>query len=339
MLYAYIYRLIDWTPRRIDNLSAFPGKFFLAPLNQSTQHCQLGESNGFKAEVIKFFNRVSASSRTMAVVYFETDDLTDETNARSFLASHIGRTRVELCSRVIWVKGEFSENLSKASKFLRDSQSLSTTDFNDVSKLKVVADAKGIAIIDSNSGTLPVHDRFTRVCQLTALSCAYESVLDRLMVELSEAGLNNGLAAEKALREWSRFMSAYYFSEPVGQDTIELCKIYGEIKNRKKISDLAKEATEQLRLLAELVWIDRTENQAQREKKIQTRLTILGLLLTIFGLIQATQITPKTIFEFRENWTSCIEKTGFISCLIGNGATKIEIQDKEKPPQKQRSRN
>jgi hypothetical protein len=126
-----------------------------------------------------------------------------------------------------------------------------------------------------------------------------------------------GRVADSGLREWSRFMAAFYFSEPVRQDTIELCWLYNAVKERQKISLLAQEATDQLRLLADLVRLDRNEMQASREKRTQFSLTIFGIVLTLLGLVQIAQITPKMVLDFRSVWGTCIRESGIQPCLLG----------------------
>ncbi|MET0517784.1 MAG: hypothetical protein ABW005_03005 [Burkholderiaceae bacterium] len=314
---AYIYELIEWRPRRIDKFVQFPGKFLLPPLSGSTAFRDLGQTGAFSGQILQFFRGVQASARTFAIVSLECAALPDEAQARSFLASRVGGTQVELCSRVLWIGGELQQVGELASEFLRGSRSLLAGEFAEMGKLRVAADAKGLAVIDTTPTSLSPADRFMRVSQLVTLSCAYGSVLEALVRDLSAAGLGMGRAAEMALRDWSRFMSAYYFSEPVRQDTIELCRLYNAVKERQKLSVLAQEATEQLRLLAELVRLDRNEAQAGREKRVQMLLSALGLLLTAFGLLQAVQVTPKTVLEFRESWGACLKEIGLRGCALG----------------------
>jgi hypothetical protein len=152
---------------------------------------------------------------------------------------------------------------------------------------------------------------------LVTLSCAYGSVLETLISNLSLAGLNMGKVADLGLRDWSRLMAAFYFSEPVRQDTIELSRLYNAVKERQKISLLALEATDQLRLLADLVRLDRNEMQARREKRMQLSFTIFGIALTLLGLIQIAQVTPKMVVDFRDVWTACIRDNGVKRCLLG----------------------
>lgn len=317
MYCAFIYELIDWKPRRIDKILPFPGKFFLQPLSLSTGFRDLGQADIFSGQILQFFRGVEASVRTFAIVKCEVETPPKEDQSRSFLASRVGSTRVDLCSRVIWVGGELQQQVGRVSEFLRDSQSLLPADFSEVGKLRVVADAKGLAVVDTTASSLPASDRFSRACQLVALSSAYGAVLDHLMNSLSIVGLSSGKAAEAALRDWSRFMSAYYFSEPIKQDTIELCRLYSAVKERQKLSVLAQEATEQLRLLAELVRLDRTDAQAGRERRVQLLLGLLSLLLTFVGLSQVVQVTPKTVLEFQESWNTCAREFGWNDCVIG----------------------
>lgn len=97
-------------------------------------------------------------------------------------------------------------------------------------------------------------------------------------------------------------MTACYFAEPIKQSTNEVGPFFRAIRDRQKVTHFAVEVTEQLRLLAELIRIERNEQQAQRDKKIQTRLTIASLLIALLALTQCTQVTPKVVSDFGQQW-------------------------------------
>jgi hypothetical protein len=321
---AYIYQLINWDPRRIDKPTQFQGKFLLTPLLTSTARCDLGSNHQYSGEIIQFFRGLKDSSREFAIVFCESKDIPEESDVRSFLATRIGNTEVDYCGRAIWTIGSLDESTATVSTFLRNSKSLTADEFESLGKLKVAADAKGLGIVDTTEPALPPGERFSRIAQLLALSCAYNSILEQLINNLSGAGVQAGKAAEESLRKWSQFMSAFYFSEPVRQDTIELCRVYSLISSRQKISLLASEATEQLRLLAEVVRLDRSEAQADRERKIQFRLSALGLLIALLGLLQ---FTPKTIGDSFRLWKKCVNpaQAATPSCF-GNPAQEPVIE-------------
>jgi hypothetical protein len=169
MHFAYIYELRNWKPRRIDKFERFPGNYLLTPLVESTAYIDLGRSGIHNGQIIQFFTGIQASTRTFAVVYLEGDLLPDEAVARGFLATRVGSTRFDLQSRVTWISGNSNQYVDIASMFLRNSHSLAESEFQEIGKLKVVADAKGMAVFDSTISNLPQNDRFIRVCHLVTL--------------------------------------------------------------------------------------------------------------------------------------------------------------------------
>ncbi len=299
MYQAYVYELVDWSPPNKEAMQPFDGKFFIAPLRESTQQCKLGESALYKVDILRFFANTHSNARTMAIVHLKTTAVNSDQEIVKYLRPLVGEIRLEQRSKVAWAVGRLEDQLQQASQFLRGTSTLSAKEFTCISTLQVVADAHGLAIVCG----MYAEARFQRVCQSIALSCAYRSVLHKLIIALSKVGLESGNSAEKTLKEWAHFLSAYYFSEPIRQNTIELSEIYGAVHTRHKLTLLAKEATEQLQLLAKLVRLDRTEKQGHQDKRFQLRLTKLGLALAIIGLLQVVQITPKTFKDFWQGWT------------------------------------
>lgn len=314
LYFAFIYELKNWRPRRCDAWQPFKGEFLLDPLRASTASCDLGPGDGWSAQVLQFFREVPAGTRTLAIVTADAPASIDEQTARSFLASQVGKASIELLGRVAWFTGPLAGRCEEASRFLRDSKTLAADDFMALNALRVAADGKGLAVVDTSEPAPPAGDRFRRATQVVALSCAYGAMLEALLESLSRAGLMGGKAAEQALRDWSRFMSAYYFSEPVRQRTIELCHFYRAVRERQKLDVLVQEATEQLRLLAELVRLDRNEAQAGRERRRQLLLGLAGL---VFAALGAIQVTPKTMVDFRDAWSACRAEWGLWRCISG----------------------
>jgi hypothetical protein len=322
---AHIYELTGWKARRKDELALFSGKFFRGPINASTQVCVLGELNGVIATLYIFFSQDAVAYRVMVVVSRESSEPLIEPDARGVLGQFVGPTQKELVSRVIWARGSLEQAKQSISSFLRDSGSLVEADFTQHGRLCVASDARGIAVVDTTTNALPPGERVERLAVLSALAFAYQSVLDDAIDHLALVGRDSPTAAERQLREWSYFMSSYYFHEPIKLSTIELARFYGAVRDRHKISGLAQEVTDQLKLLAELVRLDRSEAQAWREKLIQNgiaktslRLTFVGAALAFVGAILTfTQVTPKVIGDAVAQWTECEKTIGLVVCVKG----------------------
>lgn len=296
---AIVYEVLGDTSGLDHYLQAFQGRFFIEPIYQAIQMGTLSESVDFKVVAIRFFVGAQRNSRTMVIGYFKTNGV--QASLDHYLKSIPGLGSVDETSpfKVFAAPWSLETELPAASKFLRNTNTLSENDFKKYSNLHISADAHGVAIVGNGFGAV----RFERACQSVALSCAYRSVLNGLICDLSTVGRSQGSQAEDKLKEWAYFMSAYYFVLPIRQNTIELCEIYSAVNNRQKLDVLAKEATEQLQLLAKLVRLNRTEAQGQQDKKFQAILTTLGLVIAVIGALQIVQITPKTLKDFYQAWT------------------------------------
>jgi hypothetical protein len=321
---SHIYELTNWNKRRQDVLAPFAGKFFRTPVSVNLLTCALGQINGIEAEILQFFSATSNATRTFAIVSQQAEIPLEESDARGALGQFVGGTRKDPVGRVLWLRGDLAQNREGVSGFLRGSNSLTEGDFKTHGNLRFVADAKGIAVVDTAPNQPPPTDRAIRLSQVLALASAYQSILDDVIDRLANVGTKAPNMAEHELRAWSEFMSASYYSEPVKLATIELARFYGEVRERQKIGLLAQEVTEQLRLLAELVRLDRTERQQRREQGTQRTIALFGIILTMIGLAQITQVTPQSVTNFRDAWTECIQVSGTRACVLGE---KIEAKD------------
>lgn len=316
---AHIYELKNWTPRKKDELLPFADKFFRQPINSSTRTCILGELNGVTGSIFEFFQTDASAKRVMVVISRHSADPLSEPDARGVLGQFVGSTQKEAVSRVLWARGNLHDGRANASKFLRESDSLTASDFATHGRLQVVADAKGVAVIDESDNSYPPEKRAERLAVLTALCFAYQSVLDAAIDLLADAGRQSAARYETQLREWSRYMSSFYFHEPIKLATIELARFYGCIRDRHTISGLAHEVTEQLKLLADLVRLDRSEAQTIREKSIQFRVGIAGVALALIGAtLTFAQVTPKVIADSISQWSGCGKRSGIPSCIAGH---------------------
>lgn len=333
---AHIYELTNWKPRKKDILGKFSGKFFRKSISDGMQSCHLGELNGVNAELIQFFSTNFDATRTMVIVSQNAEVALDESIARGVLGQFVGPTEKEPVSKVIWIQGDLHNCCDVSSVFLRNSHSLTASAFKSQDNLRFTAEARGIAVVDTTGNALAPGDRVVRLSQLVALAYAYLSVLDDVIEKLAQASQSNSKAAEVELRRWSEFLSAHYFSEPVKLATVELCTFYGAVRDRHKITLHAEEVTEQLRLLAELVRLDRTDAQAQRDQKLQRSIAVFGILLTIIGLVQVTQVLPDTVLKFRQEWSSCYDSNNLNKCLLGQPLVK-KTPEKQLLPKSQKN--
>jgi hypothetical protein len=301
---AFVYKLTNGGADVNSKMQPFKGKFFIEPINQTTQVGTLSESADYKVDVIRFFVGANLNAIVILICYVKTKAVVCQADVEKYLKTfkEVGSLEDCLLSKVFGAPSSLQTELPAASKFLRNTNSLGESDFAKVSNLHISADAHGVAIVGNGFSAI----RFERACQSVALCCAYRSVLDDLICDLSEVGRSQGKNAEDKLKEWAYFMSAFYFVLPIRQNTIELCEIYSAVNNRQKLVTLANEATAQLQLLAKLVRLKRTEEQARQDKKFHSGLTYLGLIIAVIGALQIVQITPKTLIDFCREWAAWV---------------------------------
>jgi hypothetical protein len=338
---AHLYELTEWKPRRSDVLKPFAGKFFRGPINTSTLVCDLGELGGVIGTLYAFFSKGVIAPRVIVVLSKGSDQPLGEPDARGVLGQFVGPTHKEAVSRVFWARGSLEQQRSGASLFLRESGSLTESEFEPFGNLYVASDAKGVGVIDVTPHPLPPGERAERLAALCALVFAYRSVLDDAIDLLAVAGQDSRKSPEQQLRDWSKFMSSYYFHEPIKLTTIELARFYGAVRDRHKIFGLALEVTDQLKLLAELVRLDRSESQLKRDKGLQLRISAVGVLLAIIGVVlSSTQVTPKALADAFKQWDECEKTGGYLGCVLGGykepvaSATSLTVPKPLGPPKK-----
>jgi hypothetical protein len=323
-------------PVKFKNITTEKDKFYRSPINESLEIWDCGIIDCWQIKVIKFFK--NAESRAVAYA------ISSDENASGDLAeidTKIGRTLGRAAqfdssvrSRLIWIQGDFSRAASFASEFLRASLTLNTSAFEDINNVKFVADAKGVALIDSSFESTT---RANNLLHTIALACAYQATLNDAIESLAYVATQTNSESENQLRRWSRFLSAYYFHEPIKPTTVELIHFYEKIRERQRISSQYYEVTDQLKLLAELVHIDRAEESHQQAaidtyKLSQQSLMISkkGFWVTFFAFLVAlssvTQCTPKAINDIVASWHSCYID-GWTKCIANNSELKSNVTE------------
>ena len=343
MFLAYLIVLeAGWKPRSNVKSSDFDGSFFRAPIKIRTKIQLIGSDSGWNVEVIEFFSG-RISSTHVAVAWTDSGSPLDPSVVDKLIGSTLGRTAQfsSVRSKLVWLSGDPEGLRPIASQFLRESQSLTSAAWEEVNKFQLVADAKGVAVIDNSPDP---SGRARRLTMVIGLSCAYLFSLDKAIDELAAQAGTRHVGAEKALRDWSSFLAEFYFHEPVKASTIELIHFYSAIRDRQRINVLAQEVTEQLNLIANLAQSDRIEGQNQKLSRIQKRVALFGVVLTAVSLFQ---VTPLHVTDFFSSWSRCLpsyfQSTGCQSTPIVQPAKLLESNPKQQinqtnPNQKQNSK-
>jgi hypothetical protein len=333
-------------------------KFFRSPITSSIEIWETEQIDGWQFTQVRFFSgnfvRHVAIADNQTGTFVGIDDcrirMTSVFNSKEFSKFS--------CSKLIWLGGTEDPSIYKSiSEFLRQSTTLVKADFEYVNKNLFVADGTGIAVVFESK---PYDLRASRLQLVVALACAYQSILIEAIDDLATAADKYSNQAEKKIREWSKFLSAYYFKEPINPSSIELIYFYEKIRERQRIDSQYQEITNQLKLLAELVHIDRAEAaQKQSEKtaiefakqsaistekatenarllqeqsiKIADQSRVIssrGFWVTLFAavlaLLSITQVTPKSLSDFTQGWTCAFSQLANASVACKTSADPKE---------------
>lgn len=305
MFISYAIQLLPGWKSKSENVEqTVTAGFLLVPIKQTTKLWNLGTDEGWTFEIISFFNSANTNSTEFAYGYSNNAQPISTEDFDRLLGKRIGKSGKfgSLRLRMAWVEGTVASHREFISMFLRDSKTLDERDFLELNQLKFVVDAKGIAVIEQN---ILGSDRQIRLLHALCLAGAYQTAMNDATERLS-AATNNTINSEKNLKDWSVFLARFYSAEPVRSSTVELMHFYTAIRNRLKIDFQYKELTEQLRLHAEIVSLDRRENDSVLFNKFQRRLGFLAILISIIGIaIALLAVSPDQAKKSINGWMSC----------------------------------
>lgn len=328
-------------------------KFFRSPINNTLAIWETLPIDGWQFRLVKFFNGEHA--RAVAIAFSTLEDEVTQEDVDKLMGAMFRGSRFGFSARskLIWLNGDLDINmLLLASQFLRGTNSLTEESFDTINKIRFVADGRGVALIDFSWDSL---ERAKRLQLVIALTCAYQAALNDAIDELAQTATNDTRLSESKLRQWSKFLSAYYFHEPIKSSTVELIHFHEKIRDRQRINIQYQEVTDQLKLLAELVHIDRAEDSKKQAE--QTRIEIekqrissskdaeenarllaqqsieisdqsraiskKGFWVTCFAFLVALasipQCTPKALSDYYEGWT----------CLLSQLMCKVPAEEKK----------
>jgi hypothetical protein len=188
-----------------------------------------------------------------------------------------------------------------ASLFMRGSKALSQAEFSERSGRHLAIGARGMAMISNNESLLPM---FQRYCVLLSLLRAYQYAIDLALTSLADlAAQSESVAANEALSNLRRdtlvFSARFLFLRPVRLDTVDLRYVWENLATANHLSDTHSELTEQLNAVHALVQFDHDQREEKRDRRVQSWLAWLGILLAAVALLE---VTPFKLKEFWAAW-------------------------------------
>ncbi len=304
VFFGYTLNVTPQGSNRLGVYSRLSSQFFLKPINETACSWDLGERDGWKIQLVGYFVDSAEHATYFACCFSESRDPVDKKGLDQILGPVLkGFEFGETLMKVSWATGGIDEWRSTFSKFLRNSESLNSRDFIELNSLSFTADGHGVAVVERNS--LPFSDRALRLLHLVSLAGAYFVAMNRATDSLAEAAVNK-TSSEMELRAWTKFLAKYYSSEPVRSTTVELVHFYAAIRDRLRIENHYRELTEQLRMHAELVSLDRKDRDTEIFNRFQKKLGRLSLVLGAFGVaFAAFAISPKQLNAVVAQWKQC----------------------------------
>ncbi len=207
--------------------------------------------------------------------------------------------------KMIWIEqGALDEPLIKlVSQQLRNSHSLKSQDFTDQNGRFVALEARGIGMIAPE-----IHgDLHARHTVLLALARAYQnattdasSELSRLVAEL-DRGSSDPLLAQ-LYRDTLMFSARYYYARPVNLQTVDLHRIWEELREINHLQSAYDELHEQLGSVLRVLQHDDDRHAQLREKRNQMWLSAIGIFLAFLSLMSLVSVTPDTVKQFWRAW-------------------------------------
>ena len=179
------------------------------------------------------------------------------------------------------------EQRSKASKWLRESNSLKLSSYDQRADRWVCMDGAGLSMF-----TPPLEkSTFERAVVLLALGCAYQLRIESLVNELAE--WDNKLKSLDGLaRKASEFNARCYFQHPAKLESTELPIIWDQIAARMRLDVLDKELMDQVNTLHALA------SDLLRAKE-QRRWNFIGSALAVISALQVLNLIPESA---RDPW-------------------------------------
>lgn len=324
-----------WQPIAGQACEDFGGFFFRGPIIRSTKVWSIAQSEGWTVEILDFFSNGQVK-RQVALLFGNDKEVLSPSQVDKRIGAAIGATGKfdSVSSKLMWQSGKIEPLRETVSMFLRESKSLTPDEFQSLNKMSVVADAKGVAVVDASP--LEPGQRAHRLSYVLALSCAYLASLNDAIDKLALAAQQGDDSANKQIEVWSAYLAEYYFVEPVSANTVELMFFYGIVRERQRINICYQEVTQQLSTLAQLAQVKRGEAQRRQSEaltskasRIQIWIAFLSCVVALVAATQIAQVTPKNFLEFSKSWRvsmTCIFEATTASCLE-KGAASIKEAD------------
>jgi hypothetical protein len=208
--------------------------------------------------------------------------------------------------KLIWVEQLAPDEIAVklVSQQLRNSHSLKNQDFSEQNGRFLALEARGIGMIAPE-----IHgDLHARHTVLLALARAYQnastdagSELSRLVAELDHNSTDRLLA--KLYRHTLMFSARYYYARPVNLQTVDLHRIWEELRQINHLQSAHEELNEQLESVLRVLQHDDDRISQAQEQRNQRWLSVIGIFLAFLSLMSLVSITPDTVKQFWRSWT------------------------------------
>ena len=301
-------------PRTALTISGGEIKFFKDALRQGCRFFRLDTEQSCSAEIwqLEFFieTRFACTMLLISRPLLPNEALDQVTTslfnelAQSLAVSPTAGLLID-SGRLIWQALPFDTNsVAAASKYMRGTNSLNTSDFEERGGRRLSVEPRGLALI---SDAKNVSHIFQRYCMLLALLRAYQFAIDSAvdaLAELAAQPASNAAAKHlSALRRDSLvFAARFLFARPVRLDTVDLRFVWARLSDVNHLRESHVELSEQLDAVHSLLLHDEEKRDDARDKRGQYWLTLIGLMLAMLSLLSLVDVTPEKLIAFWRAW-------------------------------------
>ena len=303
-------------PRAALTIGGGEVKFFKDALRHGCQFFRLININSASVEIwqLEFFTD-TRSACTMFVIsrpLAQNEALDQVTNLlfnELALALGISASAGLLIDsgRLIWQASPFdAATVAGASKYMRGTNSLNASDFEERAGRRLSVEPRGLALISDAANVAVIFQRYNMLLALLrAYQYAIDSAVDSLAELAAQPASSDASAQLSALRRDSLvFAARFLFARPVRLDTVDLRFVWARLSEVNHLRESHLELNEQLDAVHSLLLHDEEKRDDAREKRGQYWLTLIGLMLAMLSLLSLVDVTPDKLSEFWRAWVS-----------------------------------
>lgn len=242
--------------------------------------------------VLTFFNDSEKFAQTLHVNFYEpnSQEILKDSSDYSKKKKLDYKFYDDLCRLVFMQISSTQPNSDEteyASLCVRDSKSIKQENLFEATTHYGHIDGRGLMFLTNYDFNYP---HFERHIILLSLAYAYLGAIEMINDKLSktiilDASKNHEEDLRNIYLDISKFNAKYMFSLPVKNQNTGLVAAWHRISSALKIDTLSNELVSQVETVHNILKIDDEIKKSNQEKMLNSRLTYIGIVISLFGLI------------------------------------------------------